>query len=319
MNKLIFKANIAIIGFLMVIPWIGGVQLTNLGAKILIYIVLIAGYNILYHTSGIISFAHGVFYALGGYSIALASKLNGNLPIAILYMLGALLLSITIAILMGFLLRRFQAIFFTMFSLVLLGGVASLFSQFSAITGGEDGINYLINYPIGKIFAYYVLFFIMAAALIILYRIITSHFGNILLAIKHNPIRAASFGYEPANFQMVGVIISAIWASLAGFMAGFWWQFVNIDTMLGLDIAMDILLISIICGRAFSGVISGCFIFLWLQYYLQNLLKYLNLLLSNSDYQYILAPIFSPNNAQLFLGVIFILIIYYSPNQSPDK
>ena len=49
-----------------------GSQPVGTAAKICVFIVLVASYDLLLGYSGIVSFAHTMFYGIGGYGIAIA-------------------------------------------------------------------------------------------------------------------------------------------------------------------------------------------------------------------------------------------------------
>ena len=49
-----------------------GAQAINTAAKICVFVVLVASYDLLLGYTGIVSFAHTMFYGLGGYGVGLA-------------------------------------------------------------------------------------------------------------------------------------------------------------------------------------------------------------------------------------------------------
>src|SRR5438128_3019562 len=55
----------------------GGAQAINTAAKICVFIVLVASYDLLLGYTGIVSFAHTMFYGLGGYGVGLARYRRG--------------------------------------------------------------------------------------------------------------------------------------------------------------------------------------------------------------------------------------------------
>src|SRR4028119_2032926 len=56
-----------------------GTRSLNVAAKICVFILLVASYDLLLGYTGIVSFAHTMFFGIGGYGVALAmSKLGGN-------------------------------------------------------------------------------------------------------------------------------------------------------------------------------------------------------------------------------------------------
>ena len=50
----------------------------NVAAKILVFIVLVASFDLLLGYTGIVSFAHTMFFGIGAYGIAIASDAHGR-------------------------------------------------------------------------------------------------------------------------------------------------------------------------------------------------------------------------------------------------
>src|ERR1041384_1838924 len=66
-------ALLAILIVLAFAPFLfGGAQAINTAAKICVFIVLVASYDLLLGYTGIVSFAHTMFFGIGGYGIGLA-------------------------------------------------------------------------------------------------------------------------------------------------------------------------------------------------------------------------------------------------------
>ncbi len=117
----------------------------NVAAKICIFALLVASYDLLLGYTGIVSFAHTMFFGIGSYGIALALYNYGAswsmiaLGIAIALPLAALL-----ALAIGLFSLRVQAIFFSMVTLAVASAFAVLASQLSWLTGGEDGRSFQV-------------------------------------------------------------------------------------------------------------------------------------------------------------------------------
>src|SRR6187402_2382893 len=63
---------------LLVTPFaIPGVKALNVAAKVLVFIVLVASFDLLLGYTGIVSFAHTMFFGIGAYGIAIASTRMG--------------------------------------------------------------------------------------------------------------------------------------------------------------------------------------------------------------------------------------------------
>src|SRR5687768_3981018 len=95
-----------------------GVKALNVAAKILIFIVLVASFDLLLGYTGIVSFAHTMFFGIGAYGIAIASTHMGAgwgaLAVGIVC---ALAISFVLALAIGLFSLRVRAIFFSMITL----------------------------------------------------------------------------------------------------------------------------------------------------------------------------------------------------------
>ena len=89
--------------------------------------------------TGILSFAHGMFFGIGAYSIALIlyHASDPRWYHIILAIVLCLLISIVLALVISFFSLRVKAIFFAMLTLALAEFAYILGIQWSSLTGGE--------------------------------------------------------------------------------------------------------------------------------------------------------------------------------------
>src|SRR5437763_9864570 len=72
-SRVLSAVLVLILATLALAPFLfGGAQAINTAAKICVFIVLVASYDLLLGYTGIVSFAHTMFYGLGGYGVGLA-------------------------------------------------------------------------------------------------------------------------------------------------------------------------------------------------------------------------------------------------------
>src|SRR5512139_2337886 len=120
-----------------------GTKALNVAAKIIVFIVLVASFDLLLGYTGIVSFAHTMFFGIGAYGIAIASTRLGEGFVAVLVGLAiALLLSLALSLVIGLFSLRVKAIFYAMITLAVAAAFQTLASQLSDITGGEDGLTF---------------------------------------------------------------------------------------------------------------------------------------------------------------------------------
>ncbi|MCW1930965.1 branched-chain amino acid ABC transporter permease [Pararhodobacter zhoushanensis] len=296
-------------------------------ARICIFIVLVASYDLLLGYGGIVSFAHTMFFGMGAYGVAIATDRMGTGYGAL--MLGALAgmtVAGVVALLVALLSLRVRAIFFAMITLAIASAVAVLVSQLSGFTGGEDGMNIRIPRELtpafrlgevfgtqitGKILNYYVVFFACLALFLLMLRIVNSPFGRVLQAIRENAFRAEAIGYRVVLYRAMATCLSAMIAALAGSLFALWLRYVGPATTLGMEIMMDILLIVVIGGMGtMYGAVVGTAIFVLAQNYLKSLMGGLSEATASLP---LIPDLLSPDRWLLWLGVLFILSVYFFP------
>ena len=122
-----------------------GVKPLSVAAKVLVFVVLVASFDLLLGYTGIVSFAHTMFFGIGAYGIAIATTRMGATWSALAVGVGgALLLSLLLSLAVGLFSLRVRAIFFRHDHAGRGGGVQTLASQLSDFTGGEDGLSFRV-------------------------------------------------------------------------------------------------------------------------------------------------------------------------------
>ncbi len=306
-----------------------GVKALNVAAKVLIFIVLVASFDLLLGYTGIVSFAHTMFFGIGAYGIAIASTRMGPTWEALAVGLaGALVLSFLLALVIGLFSLRVRAIFFAMITLAVASAFLTLASQLSDLTGGEDGLTFklpeilspsheFMESPFlgvtldGRLATYYLLFLLAVVLLLTLLRIVNSPFGRVLQAIRENEFRAEAIGYRVVVYRTISSVLSALFACLAGAMLALWLRYNGPDTSLSFEIMVDVLLIVVIGGMGtMYGAVIGATLFMVAQGYLQDLLRLASEATAALPW---LSALLSPQRWLLWLGLLFVLSVYYFP------
>ena len=306
-----------------------GVKALSVAAKVLVFVVLVASFDLLLGYTGIVSFAHTMFFGIGAYGIAIAcSRFGPTWEAVAIGLAGSLGLSLVLALAVGLFSLRVRAIFFAMITLAVASAFQTLASQLSDFTGGEDGLNFklpevlsggfkLMDEPFfgawldGRLLCYYLLFFAALLLLLALLRIVNSPFGQVLQAIRENEFRAEAIGYRVFVYRTVSSVLSALFATLAGVMLALWLRYNGPDTSLSFEIMLDVLLIVVIGGMGtIYGAAIGAALFVVAQSYLQDLLRLGSEAASGMPW---LSALLSPDRWLLWLGVLFVLSVYYFP------
>lgn len=307
-----------------------GTKALNVAAKILIFIVLVASYDLLLGYTGIVSFAHTMFFGIGAYGIAIASTRMGPGWAAVgTGLAGALLVSLLLSLLIGLFSLRVKAIFFAMITLAVASAFLTLASQLSDFTGGEDGLSFKVpealqpgteylEQPLlgaaidGRFASYYLLFFATVALVLLMLRIVNSPFGRVLQAIRENDFRAEAIGYRTVVYRTWSNVLAALFATLAGALLALWLRYNGPDTSLSFEIMLDILLIVVIGGMGtIYGAVIGSVLFVLAQNYLQDLMK---IGAGAVDGIPVLSQLIVPERWLLWLGLLFVLAVYHFPS-----
>ena len=329
-NRVLAAILVAVLLGLAFAPFLfPGVKALSVAAKVLVFIVLVASFDLLLGYTGIVSFAHTMFFGIGAYGIAItSSRMGATWEALAVGLVVSLAVSFVLSLAVGLFSLRVRAIFFAMITLAVAAAFQTLASQLSDLTGGEDGLSFklpallmpstqFLEQPLlgvsvdGRLLTYYLLFFTALGLLLALLRIVNSPFGRVLQAIRENDFRAEALGYRVVVFRTTSSILSALFATLAGAMLAIWLRYNGPDTSLSFEIMVDVLLIVVIGGMGtIYGAAIGSVIFVIAQSYLQDLLKMGSESVSGLPW---LAALLSPDRWLLWLGLLFVLSVYYFP------
>ncbi len=247
------------------------------GLVIEIFILALFGlsYDLIFGVTGLLSFGHSMFFAVGAYTSGIAIKSFGlGLGETLLLVLLAALAQ---AILFGVVLPRVKGLTFALVTL----GMASVFhiviqsAEFGMYTGADVGLQGVVVPDfISPVTQRLRLYFISLGTLIFFYllyqRFVSSPTGRVCTAIRENEDRAKMLGYNTFTFKFAALLLSSITAALAGTLHTIYQPIVSPNTA-SLIYTVTALLIVLIGGiGTLSGAIVGAFIFRLLDFGLRR-------------------------------------------------
>jgi branched-chain amino acid transport system permease protein len=313
-SRVLSALLLAILVALALAPYLfPGTRPLDVAAKVCVFVLLVASYDLLLGYTGIVSFAHTMFFGIGGYGVAIAlSRMEVGWDAIVLGSAAAVALSLALSFLVGLFSLRVKAIFFAMITLAVASFFAILASQLSGLTGGEDGITFKVPELLrSRIATYYLVFGAALTLFLVLLRIVNSPFGRVLQAIRENEFRAEALGYRTVIYRTLANCLGAVAATLAGVLYALWLRYTGPNTTLDFAIMIDILLMVVIGGMGtMYGAVIGAAIFVVAQNYLQEAMKALSGAMSGLP---LLPDLFHPDRWLLWLGVLFVLSVYYFP------
>ncbi len=306
-----------------------GTRSVAVAAKICIFIVLAASYDVMLGYTGIVSFAHTMFFGIGAYGVAIAlSKGWVGWGAVLLGSAAGVIVAIIVAVVIGLLSLRVRAIFFSMVTLAVASLALILATQLRDLTGGEDGLTFSLPHELspafrllaervmgvridGRVVTYYLIFFVSLILFLSMLRIVNSPFGRVLQAIRENEFRTEALGYRVVVYRTLAGALSAAMASLAGVLMALLNGYNGPATTLSFSVMVDILLMVVIGGMGtLYGPVLGAVIIIMAEYYLQPTMGAISDAFAGWP---ILPALFHPDRWLLWLGVLFVLIVYFFP------
>jgi branched-chain amino acid transport system permease protein len=306
-----------------------GTKALGVASRICIFVILVASYDLMLGFTGIVSFAHTMFFGIGAYGVAimLAKGWVGWSAVLLGAVAGAVV-SMLIAAVIGLLSLRLRTIFFSMITLAVASFAQIVAEQWRNLTGGEDGLTFsvpailkpgfrLFPDPVmgvminGRVITYYITFGVSLVLFLIMLRIVNSPFGLVLRAIRENEFRVEAMGYRVVAYRTWVCIISAVMASLAGGLMALVLGYNGPDATLSFSLMIDILLMIVIGGMGtLYGAIIGSIIVVLAEYYLENALNAMSGATSGMP---LMSALLHPDRWLLWLGILFVLIVTFLP------
>jgi urea transport system permease protein len=217
-------------------------------AKYLCYAIVALGIGLAWGQGGMLALGQGVFFGLGGYSMAMYLKLTeagpGGLPdfmvwsgverlpalwapfASPVFALGmAVLGPVALALLLGTLVfrQRVRGAYFAILTQALAAALVILLVGQQGLTGGTNGMtNFfeLFGQDLAEDSTQRGLYLVVASVLGVLYlatrQLVGSRYGRLLVAVRDGEDRVRFLGYDPALVKTVTFAVSAGMAGLAG-------------------------------------------------------------------------------------------------------
>lgn len=210
------------------------------------------GLLVLWRT-GLISFGHALFFGWGAYTAALMS--HQGITDAFVLTIGAVVSAGLLAFVLGFLMRRYRAIFFALlnmaFSMILYGALVKTEELGSTDGFGIPTPTFFGYAPEGEaiqisLFAFAIVLTYIALVLVHLY--LRSTLGHLTMAIRENEIRVEYLGYSAEKAVHIKYVISGLLAGLGGALMAMAIGQVDPDSMALWTVSGEFVFITILSG-----------------------------------------------------------------------
>jgi len=290
---------------------------------------LVASYDLMLGSTGIVSFAHMMVFGIGAYGVGiLLAKGWVGWGAVVLGADAGVAVAAAVAVVIGVLSLRVRAIFFSMITLAVASFAEIVAEQWRGLTGGEDGLTFsvptiltpgfrLFADPVlgvninGTVVTYYLTLIVALVLFLVMLRIVNSPFGRVLQAIRENEFRVEAMGYQVVAYRTIACVMSAVMAALAGVLMALVLRYVGPDATMSFSLMVDVLLMIVIGGMGtLYGAVIGSIVVVVAEYYLQNVLGTISGAVSGIP---LLSALFQPDRWLLWLGLLFVLIVTFFP------
>jgi len=251
-------------------------------AYLLIFTLMALGLSLMWGYTGMFSFGQTAFFGVAGYSYGVLSiNLGATGAMTLLCLVGAIAVAALFAMLLGYFLvyGRVSGVFFGIVTFATTLALAAFFGQ----TAGPEwaigqarfnGFNGMIGMPplelpwfgqdvyLEGVPLYYFVLALLAAIYLGLRMLVNSRFGNVLVAIREDPLRTELLGYDVRRYQLVAFVIGSSLAGLSGVLYTAWGQFIPPASMGLPAAAMPIIWVAFSGRQDLTATAIGTFLLL---------------------------------------------------------
>ncbi|MCW5622689.1 MAG: branched-chain amino acid ABC transporter permease, partial [Burkholderiales bacterium] len=239
----------------------------GVATEIAIFMLVGLGYNLLLGYTGLLSFGHGLFFGLAAYCAAL-TQIHWFPDSMLLPLLAAVVFAALLGAVIGFLVLRRRGVYFSLLTLAFTALTFYIVFRWTDFTGGENGLSGLHRHSMlglslddARVF-YYVTALIVFLVAWLVWRIVRSPLGSVLVAIRENEQRARFAGYPVHRYKLAAFVVSATVVGLGGALAAYLKLFVSAD-LVHVIFSGEILAMTIFGGMgSFLGPVLGAFLYL---------------------------------------------------------
>ncbi|ELS04364.1 urea ABC transporter, permease protein UrtC [Xenococcus sp. PCC 7305] len=237
-----------VIIFAVILPAVLPAFRLRLVGRFLSLSIVALGIDLIWGYTGLLSLGHGIFFALGGYALAMHLKLqlpDGQLPeFFTLYgvkelpgfwqpfysfpvtVIAIIVIPGIVAGLLGYLVfrNRIKGVYFSILTQAALLVFFNFFNGQQKLINGTNGLKTDTETIFGVLASsanaqrtFYILTVIFLVAIYYLCRWLTSgRFGRLLIAIRDDETRVRFSGYDPTGYKVLVFAISGAIAGIAG-------------------------------------------------------------------------------------------------------
>ncbi len=293
---------------------IGGYE--GLASLVLIYGIVVLGFNLLLGYTGLLSFGHAAFFGTAAYTAGIFSSQISGSPL--LMVLAGTIAATLLAWPIGFLSIRRSGVYFAVLTLT-FGQMLYFYAlgPGSWLTNGDNGFSDVeVGELLGSVglggevpllgligirnwqYVFIAVFTLLTVAMV--YRIIKSPYGLIFEALGENEQRVSFVGLNVFRYKLMAFVLSAMFAGVGGSLFVMHEAYIHPTTGLYWITSGDFVIMTVLGGTGtLVGPIFGAFVF----EYISNVLSGVTLPLIGS-----IGSLW-----RLILGAVFVVVVWTLP------
>lgn len=294
-----FIAGLIFVAALIAAPWVLSMYGVIMLTEILTMSLFAMSFNLLFGSTGLLSFGQAGFFGAGSYC-AVLTLIHG--PSSIWAALGAGFLGgALLALPIGWLSVRRDEIYFAILTLGFGMMLFTVAHNWRSVTGGSDGLgNFTL--PELNLFGwtvslfnprhfYFLVLVIVSVGVLLLFQVVRSPFGLLLKGTRENSNRVSFVGANVRSLRLFAFVIAGALAGLAGALFAFFNRIASPE-MLHWAFSGKAVLMTILGGSGvFFGPAVGAAIFFVLEHFITAF----------------------TTNWMIFLGLILVVLVLLFP------
>ncbi len=252
----------------------------------LLNIPLALGMALLWGYCGVLSFGHVAYFGIAGYTYGIiAGNMAGNSFGPIAGVLGGLLASAVVAGIFAYFVfySRVREWIIPILTLVLTLLLETFLGQTagyqwrvgSVLLGGYNGMTGIPAFQIGSfVFMgysfYYFCMVIVLACYVGLRMLLNSKFGQVVTAIREDPLRTEIFGYDIRARQWLVFVLSALLAAISGLLYVQWGNYITPSQVGLLSAALPVIWAAVGGRTSLLAVLIATIVLNWVTFTLSS-------------------------------------------------
>ena len=222
-----------------------------------INVVAATGLNILTGFTGLVSLGQAAFMAVGAYTVAWMERDLGT-PF-VLNLIGGGLVSAAIGIVVGIPSLRVKGLYLAIATIAASFILHFVFVHWSAVTGGNTGINVAPARILGaELVTYFQLYWVIMPVTVLMVlgaaNLFRTRIGRAFIAIRDRDISAEVLGIPLLRYKLMSFAIASFYAGVAG---GLWAYFFRVVTPDSFPFMASVFLLAAIIVGGMGTIIGG--------------------------------------------------------------